>query len=70
MFEKAFHLEEKGTKIRTEIMAGLTTFLTMAYIIFLNPAVLSTDFTGNPTGLSLPICPLPRRRAWERIFSL
>ncbi len=32
-------------------MAGLTTFLTMAYIIFVNPAVLSVDFNGNPTGL-------------------
>jgi len=53
MFERIFHLEEKGTTVRTEIMAGLTTFLTMAYIIFLNPAVLSTDFAGNPTGLSL-----------------
>lgn len=34
-----------------ELMAGLTTFLTMAYIIFVQPAVLSTDFAGNPTGL-------------------
>jgi AGZA family xanthine/uracil permease-like MFS transporter len=36
---------------RTEIVAGVTTFLTMAYIIFVQPAVLSTDFTGKPTGL-------------------
>ena len=33
-------------------MAGLITFLTMAYIIFLNPGVLSVDFHGDPTGLS------------------
>ena len=36
---------------RTEVIAGVTTFLTMAYIIFVQPAVLSTDFTGKPTGL-------------------
>jgi len=52
MFEKIFRLSEKNTTIRTEIIAGLTTFMTMAYIIFLNPAILSTDFAGNPTGLS------------------
>jgi AGZA family xanthine/uracil permease-like MFS transporter len=36
---------------KTEVLAGVTTFLTMAYIIFVQPAVLSTDFTGKPTGL-------------------
>lgn len=36
---------------RTEVIAGTTTFLTMAYIVFVQPAVLSTDFTGQPTGL-------------------
>jgi AGZA family xanthine/uracil permease-like MFS transporter len=36
---------------RTEVIAGATTFVTMAYIIFVQPAVLSTDFTGQPTGL-------------------
>ena len=38
--EKLFHLKEHGTNVRTEIIAGLTTFLTMAYIIFLNPTVI------------------------------
>jgi len=52
MLEKLFKLEEKGAAVRVELMAGLTTFMTMAYIIFVNPAVLSTDFAGNPTGLS------------------
>lgn len=51
MFEKLFRLSENNTSIRTELLAGLTTFLTMAYIIFLQPAILSTDFTGKPTGL-------------------
>src|SRR5918993_3679159 len=36
---------------KTEVIAGVTTFLTMAYIIVVQPAVLSTDFTGKPTGL-------------------
>jgi AGZA family xanthine/uracil permease-like MFS transporter len=36
---------------KTEIVAGVTTFLTMAYIIFVQPAVLSADFAGQPTGL-------------------
>ena len=49
--ENFFNLKEEGTNVKTEVMAGLTTFLTMAYIIFLQPAVLSTDFAGNPTGL-------------------
>ena len=46
-----FRFEEYGTSARTEMLAGLTTFLTMAYIIFLQPVVLATDFAGNPTGI-------------------
>lgn len=41
MLERLFHLRQKNTNIRTEFVAGLTTFLTMAYIIFVNPAILS-----------------------------
>jgi len=52
MLEKLFKLEEKGSTVRVELMAGLTTFMTMAYIVFVNPAILSMDFAGNPTGLS------------------
>ena len=36
-----FQLSEKGTTVRTELIAGLTTFLTMSYIIFVNPAILA-----------------------------
>jgi len=36
-----FRFEEYGTNMRTEVLAGLTTFMTMAYIIFVNPAILS-----------------------------
>ena len=39
--ERFFHLKENQTNIRTEILAGLTTFITMAYIIALNPNILS-----------------------------
>jgi len=41
MFSRYFRLEEKRTSVRVEFVAGLTTFLTMAYIIFVNPAILS-----------------------------
>jgi AGZA family xanthine/uracil permease-like MFS transporter len=53
MFERVFKLKENGTTVRTELMAGLATFMTMAYVIFVNPTILSTDFSGNPTGLSM-----------------
>ncbi|MDW6093649.1 NCS2 family permease [Vibrio rhizosphaerae] len=41
MLEKLFKLSEHGTTMRTEVIAGITTFLTMAYIIFVNPAILA-----------------------------
>jgi len=41
MFERIFKLKENGTNVQTEIIAGLTTFLSMAYIIFVQPGVLS-----------------------------
>ncbi len=47
-FERQFKLSEHGTDVRKEIMAGITTFVTMAYIIFVNPGILSE--TGMPFG--------------------
>jgi adenine/guanine/hypoxanthine permease len=41
IFEKLFQLKEKKTTVGTEIIAGCTTFLTMVYIIFVNPSILS-----------------------------
>ena len=35
--DKIFHLKENGTTVRTEVISGITTFMTMAYIIALNP---------------------------------
>jgi len=46
MLEKCFKLESNGTSVKTEILAGLTTFMTMAYIIALNPNLL-TGFGAN-----------------------
>ena len=43
-----FKLKERNTNVRTEIVAGITTFMTMAYIIFVNPAILSQ---GGTTGI-------------------
>ncbi|MFT5162019.1 MAG: AGZA family xanthine/uracil permease-like MFS transporter, partial [Alteromonadaceae bacterium] len=41
MFEKRFQLKAHGTDIKTEVIAGITTFLTMAYIIVINPNMLA-----------------------------
>jgi len=41
MIEEYFQLRSRQTSVRTEVVAGLTTFLTMAYIIFVNPSILS-----------------------------
>jgi AGZA family xanthine/uracil permease-like MFS transporter len=46
MLERYFRLKEHGTTAGTEMLAGLTTFMVMAYIIFVNPAILS--FAGVP----------------------
>jgi hypothetical protein len=40
MLEKLFHLKENGTNVQTELIAGLTTFVTMVYILALNPSIL------------------------------
>jgi AGZA family xanthine/uracil permease-like MFS transporter len=51
MLETFFRLSENETSVRTEILAGVTTFLTMSYIIFVQPAVLSGAMFGAPTGM-------------------
>lgn len=50
MLQRLFRLNERGTSVRTEILGGTTTFLTMAYIIVVNPAILSA--AGIPNGPS------------------
>ena len=44
--DKLFKLKEHGTDVRTEVLAGLTTFFAMSYILFVNPQILSQ--TGMP----------------------
>ena len=56
MLERVFHLRENGTTARTEIMAGVTTFMTMAYILAVNPAILSV--TGMDKGALLTVTAL------------
>ena len=45
--EKLFKLKEHNTTVKTEVMAGITTFLTMAYIIAVNPNMLSASGMDN-----------------------
>ena len=48
LLENRFHLKEAGTDVKTEVLAGITTFMTMAYIIFVNPGILQN--AGMPFG--------------------
>ncbi len=56
--EKIFKLKENGTNVKTELLAGLTTFMTMAYIIALNPNLLTGFDKGSPlwNGVFLATC--------------
>ena len=47
MLEKYFNYKKHKTDFKTEVTAGVTTFLTMAYIMFLNPFILSGEFAGQ-----------------------
>ena len=78
--EKFFKLKEHGTNVKTEVIAGVTTFFAMAYIIFVNPTYLAAEGTGmdftavmvatfrRPSVRCLrllsPMCLLHRRPAW------
>ncbi len=50
--DRLFGYRSKGSSLRTEVVAGLTTFMTMAYILFLNPAILGA--VADPGGRRLP----------------
>jgi AGZA family xanthine/uracil permease-like MFS transporter len=53
--DRYFALSERGTSVRTEVLAGVTTFLTMAYIVLVNPAILGT--AGMPVaGVAAATC--------------
>ncbi len=49
MFEKFFALSERGTTVRTEVLAGITTFMTMAYILAVNPSILGQAGMDAPS---------------------
>ena len=49
--DRFFSVSDSGSTLGREVLAGVTTFLTMAYIVVVQPAVLTTDFAGNPTGM-------------------
>ena len=49
--EKLFHLKENHTDVKTEVLAGITTFMTMAYILAVNPGILGA--TGMDSGAVL-----------------
>ncbi len=57
LLDRFFKLSERDTTLRTELVAGLTTFMTMAYIIFVNPEILGTQGTGLPaSGVFFATC--------------
>ena len=58
MLEKMFKLKENNTTAKTEVIAGITTFMTMAYIIALNPNLLTNFAVGTPlwNGVFLATC--------------
>ena len=57
--ESYFEFARLGTNWRTEILAGVTTFLTMAYIVLVNPAILADAGVRSPRSPRPPAC---RRR--------
>ena len=74
MLEKIFKLKQNNTTVKTEILAGLTTFMTMAYIIALNPNLL-TGFGAEGTkalwnGVFLATSHLHWLRVWDLTASL
>ena len=54
MLEKLFKLKQNNTTAKTEVVAGITTFMTMAYILAVNPSILSDAGMDPP-----PCCWLP-----------
>ncbi len=55
MLDRLFKLKENNTNVKTEITAGITTFMTMAYILAVNPSILG-DAGMNPTAVLLATC--------------
>lgn len=56
--DKIFHLKENNTNVKTEILAGVTTFMTMAYILAVNPNILAEEEWITERSL--------QRQLWQR----
>ena len=56
MLENLFHLKAAGTTLKREIVAGCTTFTTLSYIIFVQPAVLSAAGMGHNVFFTYTVC--------------
>lgn len=67
LLERVFKLKQHGTTARTELIAGITTFLTMVYIVFVKPA----DSRGCGYGCAGGVRDnLPDRRIWQHFYGL
>ncbi len=62
--DKIFHLKENNTNVKTEILAGVTTFMTMAYILAVNPNILAE--AGKDHGAVFPAPVQTIRLHWRR----
>jgi len=56
MIEKLFKLRENNTDVRTEVIGGITTFMTMAYILAVNPSLLSAAGMDATAARPIPRC--------------
>lgn len=66
---KLFDLRSHGTTFTTEVLAGMTTFITMSYIIFVNPNILSQ--TGMPFGaLVVTTCLASAHLIWTFLMAV
>ena len=62
--DKIFHLKENNTDVKTEIMAGVTSFMTMAYILAVNPNILSAAGMDHGAVFSATAPMVPARNTW------
>ena len=66
MLERVFKLSDNKTTVRTEVMAGVTTFMTMAYILAVNPSILgSTGMDPTAVLLATALASSSARCAWR-----
>jgi len=66
MIESIFKIKAQGSSVKTEVIAGLTTFITMVYIVFVNPAMLAE--TGMDHGAAFVATCLAAALSW--VFGL